>query len=130
VPALPAVPPLSDALPRDARGRPILAPAEEVGLVIDPPSSRGPIDALAACAALVAHCVSPPDRSLDACMLSAPRCSTERPWDEAACCPSACWDAYETERRAGAIPIHAFRRTLFREGRCIPGLAERLGGTP
>lgn len=129
VPTLPAVPELSSALPRDAEGRPILGEAADVRLVVEAPPSRGPVDALAACAALVSYCVSP-ERSLDACMASAPRCATEQPWDEPACCPSACQDGYEAQRRAGAMPIQAFRRVLFRDARCIPGLAERLGGTP
>jgi hypothetical protein len=90
-------------------------------------SKRGPINVLAACSVLVTRCYKPGSRSLDACVMSAPRCATARPWEAepyVACCPPACWETYEALRIAGEWPLDAFDQTLFgsddMRGGCVP----------
>ena len=70
--------------------------------------------ARAACAHLVSNCFQPGVRSLDACMLSAPVCSTAEPWDEAiACCAADCSISYAALRTSGVDPLSAYLKVLF-----------------
>jgi hypothetical protein len=62
-------------------------------------------------------------------MLSAPRCNGNQPWKAepfVPCCPAACAERYEAERKSGAAPMQSFRRVLYGEGKpeasCVPVL--------
>lgn len=102
-------------------------PAVEIALDT---TSRDALFTLATCSALIAGCVAP-SRTLDACVVSAPLCTTTRPWAErAVCCPSACRDEYESHRRLGDDPITAFRGVYFDRPRCFPGALELLQEGP
>jgi hypothetical protein len=93
-----------------------------------PDAPADPLTAVARCTGWIVACVSPPDRSLDDCARSAPHCTTGQPWLETErCCPSACFDAYETRRQAGASAMLAFRTTYFTDASCFPGVAALLG---
>lgn len=120
---------LTGALPKDARGRPILATTGPGGadLVLERSKEPRPVNALARCSLLVSHCHAPGRRELDACFFSVPRCRTNEPWREAeACCPEACWQRYEAVRERGQSPLAAFDEALFGRESCFPGL--RSGG--
>ena len=110
-------------LPRDAEGRPILHESATTRSVVR--TERRPEDALIRCAHLVTSCFSA-SRSVDLCMVSAPRCTTAEPWNEPWCCPAACWDAYAAERRAGALATEALDRAFFTAPGCVPGSSEIL----
>lgn len=126
-PAAVVVPPLPkvdlSGLPKDANGNPILMQGTG-GSIVAAESRRGPINVLAACSVLVTRCVVPGSRTLDACFMSAPRCTTSRPWEEEPCCPPACWERYEALRIAGEWPMDAYDQTLFggddMRGGCVP----------
>ena len=124
VPSLPDVS-FGDAR-RDDAGNVIAAQTEQ-GAIVLVPGEGGPIHVLARCAALVSHCVEGATRTLDACMASAPTCTTATPWSEPPCCPAACAMQYETRRRAGDAPLRAFDRTLFGEPSCVAGLPSAGG---
>jgi len=126
------VPPLpkSDAsgAQKDAQGRPIVG-ADHGGATITLEKAKpGPLQVLAACSALVTRCVNPPARSLDACFMSAPRCTSPKPWLEAdgntTCCPQACWERFESLRKSGKTPIVALDNALYGGGdsskSCLP----------
>lgn len=90
----------------------------------DQQDQPGPINVLAACGALVTRCVSPGERDLDACFMSAPRCHSLRPWEDKPfthCCPEACWLAYKTNRQANMPPLKALDRAMYggTEGGCL-----------
>lgn len=126
---VPPLPPASDlsALPKDAQGRPVIVSSPQGQIVLEK-GPRGPIQLLAACSVLVTRCVKPPERSLDACMLSAPRCTTGEPWKAepfVPCCPALCAERYESERKQGIPPLQAFDRVLYGGGQpraatCVP----------
>lgn len=101
-----------DMLPHDAAGNPV-----EVFV-----GKRGPRSAAGACSALVSACSQKSDdpaKAMDACFKSAPRCRTDRPWDEdQACCPQACWQKYSDLRRHCADPSSASYKALF-EAHCV-----------
>ncbi len=116
---------LTDALPKDAQGRPVLATTGPGGadLVLEKRKEPGPVNALARCSLLVTNCHLPGQRELDACFFSVPRCRTGEPWKEAdACCPEACWQRYESARQRGQSPLAAFDGALFCRESCFPGL--------
>jgi len=131
-PAPVEVPPLQKAdvsgLQKDAQGRPAVGADPGGTSVALDKSKPGPLQILAACSALVTRCVNPPARSLDACFLSAPRCTSPKPWVEAdgntACCPQACWERYESLRKSGRAPIAALDNALYGSGdstkSCLP----------
>lgn len=128
------VPPLpsfdAGVLPHNEAGVPVLSTGSgvQIGLAGAP---RGPVNALAGCAGLISGCYQPGVRSLDACVLSMPKCATAKPWEEsAACCPASCVERYEAARIAGAPPQAAAYTVLFKSPRCIPGLDDALGGKP
>jgi hypothetical protein len=123
VPPLPPAPDLS-ALPKDAQGRSIAAQSGGAEIALARPDKRTPLNVLAACSGLVTGCVKPGERELDACMMSAPRCASDRPWDDPAytpCCPVECWRQYEGRRIAGVPPLSAFDATLFGRGESATG---------
>jgi hypothetical protein len=89
---------------------------------------RDPLTALGRCTGWIAACVAPPERTLDDCARSAPACATAEPWLETdACCPAACFTAYEALRRDGSAPLRALRAAYFEDGSCFPGLRDLLG---
>jgi Domain of unknown function (DUF4124) len=78
-------------------------------------NQAGPSLILTACSVLVVQCVQPPDKTLDRCFTSAPRCASARPWLDGgslACCPQACLDRYEGLRKAGTPPVKALDLAL------------------
>lgn len=92
------------------------APALDIG-------KPGPGHVLTACRVLVVQCVSSPSKSFDACFASAPRCASTQPWLDGgsmACCPQACAQQYEAQRRTGKPPLQAFDLALYGDG-SVPG---------
>jgi hypothetical protein len=113
------VPPLPkvdvSGLPKDEKGNPILTQTPGASIVLVK-GKRTAVNVLAACSVLVSRCYKPGERELDACFMSAPRCASERPWEDPAytpCCPTACWNQYEARRVAGATPLAAFDGALY-----------------
>ena len=127
VPPLPP-PPDYSSYPVDGMNDPILNAGSDLYVVPAPP------DALTArdlCADLISNCFAPGTRSLDACMLSAPRCQTSQPWTESSpCCADACWSAYAALRTAGTDPLTAYLRVLYKSPICMPGVDAAFGGEP
>lgn len=116
--------------PVDEQGRPMVAIGETLYLVPRPPDG---LTALSACTSMIVRCVDPAvrGRSLDACVISPPRCATDTPWTEAApCCAASCVDRYEERRVAGSPPITAFREAFYGRPACAPGVEALLGGAP
>ena len=114
-------------LPRDAQGRPVLSDSGGAQIVLEAQATPGPVNVLAACSALVTHCVKPGERDLDDCFYSAPRCASAKPWLDQPyrqCCPEACWRAYDTRRKSGVPPLAAIDQVLFGAGNsgpsCLP----------
>lgn len=103
-----------EALPHDASGKPV-----EIFV-----SKRSASTAAAACSAMVSTCShknDDPGGAIDACFKSAPRCASDRPWEEPmACCPQACWDKYVALRRRCVGASTASYRALFQE-HCAAG---------
>jgi len=114
-------------LPQNLDGTFALLTPPNAELRIDP-TIADPVTAAARCGDWVTGCLAPPARSLDDCARSAPHCTTNRPWDEAAaCCPAACFTAYEAKRRQGASAMLAWRQVYRDDGSCFPGLRALLG---
>jgi len=114
-------------VPRLPDGRFFASAIPGASLAIDP-TLRTPVTALGACTRWIAACVDPAARSLDDCARSAPPCATDRPWEEPACCPAACFDAYQAARRGGAEPLATFSSVYFRDASCFPGVRALLDG--
>lgn len=114
-------------VPRLPDGRFFVIAIPGASLAIDP-TLRTPVTALGACTRWITACVDPAARSLDDCTRSAPPCATDRPWEEPACCPAACFDAYQAARRGGAEPLAAFSAVYFRDASCFPGVRALLDG--
>jgi hypothetical protein len=127
---VPPLPPAADLsrLPKDEQGRPIVSQSQNYAIVVDDDAKLRPVHVLAACSDLITRCVSPRERTLDACFMSVPQCTSAQPWNDPAykpCCPAQCWAQYEDKRIAGMTPITAFRATLYgtqddRGAGCIP----------
>jgi hypothetical protein len=119
-------------LPRDADGRPIVASVDGTALTMGP-ARVDPIGAAAACRDLTADCIQVTGDG-DTCIATVKRCATAEPWLEPeACCPAACVDAYQEQRRLGASPVAAGSPVLGSTHECFPGLQEMIrasGGTP
>jgi hypothetical protein len=114
-------------LPKLPSGRFLAIAIPGAQLEIDP-TLHTPVTALGRCTRWIAACVDGATRSLDDCARSAPPCATDRPWEEvSACCPTACFEAYQAARRAGAEPLAAARGTYFADGSCFPGVAAVRG---
>ncbi len=113
-------------LPTGALGQPILIESPRLGAVVEL-GDRDEIEGMARCLAVVKACTSPPDRTLDDCMRSAPVC-TGSPWwsEDDACCPASCFDAYESQRLDGIGTAQAFLDTFYSSSSCID--AVRLQG--
>jgi hypothetical protein len=115
-------------VPRLPNGQFLMLALPGAQLTLDP-TLRDPVTALGACTAWITSCVAPAVRSLDDCARSAPPCATDRPWEEAtACCPAACFDAYQQARRSGTESLAAYGRVYFREPDCFPGVRALLEG--
>jgi hypothetical protein len=133
-PQAPTVSPedLARVLPKDAEGRPILATVDGTNLTLGEKRVDA-IGAAAACRDLGASCVMATG-DLDRCVRTGRTCSTNTPWlESAACCPTACVDAYSEERRLGASPLEADAAVFGSTHECFPGLQEMIraaGGTP
>jgi hypothetical protein len=95
------------------------------------PTRRGPLTALGGCTAWIAACVAPPDRTLDDCARSAPRCAGTTPWDEAEpCCPAGCFEAYRRARidaPPGEPALDTFTQVYFDDAGCFPGVRAAAG---
>jgi hypothetical protein len=131
---VPPLPPLNAealaALPRSDAGRPIVFEVPGMRLEVDV-TRRGPLTVHGACTAMISECYAPPTVTLDACVVSAPLCATATPWEEPSpCCPAACRDAYEAQRRAGRTPMAAADEVFFQHPDCFPGVAALLRGRP
>ena len=124
---IPPAPPPPDysAFPRDSQGRPILARGSMLQLS---PRAPDPLTALSACTSMISRCFDPEERSLDACVISTPRCATAQPWQEPDCCTDACVAVYEEKRVAGVPPITAFLQTFHGPPSCAPGVDVLTGG--
>lgn len=128
VPPLPPPPDYSN-YPVDQQGRPIVSSGPRINWVV--PSAPDAISARDKCADLVANCFEPGVRSLDACMMSAPHCTTSEPWTEPSpCCADPCFTAYATQRKASVDPLTAYLRVLYEGPICMPGVDAMLGGAP
>lgn len=115
-------------VPRLPDGQYLMLAIPGAQLTLDP-TLRDPVTALGTCTAWITSCVAPASRSIDDCARSAPPCATDRPWEEAtACCPAACFDAYQDARRAGAEALAAYGQVYFREPDCFPGVRALLQG--
>lgn len=115
-------------VPRLPNGQFLMLALPGAQLTLDP-ALRDPITALGACTAWITSCVDPASRSLDDCARSAPPCATDRPWEEAtACCPAACFDAYQKARRAGTEALAAYGQVYFKAPDCFPGVRALLQG--
>ena len=125
VPTLPPYEPDPNAQ-YDNEGRRILGTGAQVTISIDPTPSAG--TALQVCAFTAVHCVRSGAGTLDECMFSMPRCTTEEPWNEATgCCAPTCWDSYRESRRLGIDPVDAFSHALFDVPSCMPGIDPQRG---
>lgn len=132
-PQAPTVSPddLATVLPKDAEGRPILATVDGTNLTLGEKRVDA-IGAAAACRDLKNSCVMATGDA-DGCIEKVKRCATSTPWLEEPCCPQACVDAYNEERRLGAEPIAANGAVFSSTHECFPGLQEMIraaGGTP
>ena len=122
----PAEPPRNYSdYPKDSLCRPIIARGATLYLH---PRAPDPLTALAACTGMITRCLQPPERSLDACVISTPRCTTSQPWMEPECCPEACVTAFETRRRAQVDSLVAFDETFFAPPSCMLGVDALTGG--
>lgn len=102
-----------------ATGLPIVTKLQGYRLEIDP-NLKDSITALGACSGWIVACFKPGERSLDDCARSVPRCATDTPWNESACCPSACYDQYRAQRISGIEDSSAFFDVYFENGSCFP----------
>ena len=114
------------AFPTTETGLPIVSRSPEALLVVDA-DQASPHTAWALCADLVIGCALQ-GNSRDACIMSAPACATESPWEEGPCCPAACQQQYEGARVGGASPGEAFSTVMIEDRSCFPGLLDWLGG--
>lgn len=111
-------------LPIGEDGLPLLIKVPGLDIVVDLDQSNQ-LTGLGRCLSLVTSCVSPPDRSIDDCMRSAPICSESEWWRESeACCPSECFTNYEEQRFAGIRDLDAFSGTFFSPQSCIEEIRE------
>ena len=114
------------SLPTGTLGEPILIESPGLGAVVEL-GDRDEIEGMSRCLAVVKACTSPPDRSIDDCMRSAPVCTSSPWWDQDdACCPESCFGTYESQRLAGIGSARAFLDTFFSASSCID--AVRLQG--
>jgi len=123
---------LVQALPKNAAGEPVLLTVDGDALTVGPRRIDA-VGAAASCRDLKSSCHDV-SGDADACVATVPRCTSSTPWTEAApCCPSACVDAYQQQRRLGATPIEANRAVFGSTHECFPGLQAQYraaGGTP
>jgi hypothetical protein len=119
--------PESLGLPRNDDGTYTLIEQGGSSLRIDP-TFRSPVSMPQQCAGWLTACHAPPERTMDDCFRSVPRCSSPRSWEtRERCCPEACWSDYEKRRRAGEAELDAWLAVIQSDD-CFPGLAEYLAG--
>lgn len=106
----------------------VIARGSNLILLKDYNPTPSPMTAQAQCAMLVTNCVRGDVGSLDSCMMSAPRCTTETPWNESACCANACWDEYRAARIAGTSDLDAMLDVIFGAPSCMPGVDNLVWG--
>lgn len=115
------------SLPTGAVGQPVLIESPRLGAVVEL-GDRDEIEGMARCLAVVKTCTSPPDRTIDDCMRSAPVCTASPWWEQdAACCPEACFGAYEAQRLDGFSSARAFLDTFYSASSCIDAVRLRGG---
>jgi hypothetical protein len=122
---------LAEVLPKDASGKPILLEVGGVPLTLGAPR-KDAIGAAAKCSDLLTSCVQV-TKDVDVCVKGVARCTTAEPWNERACCATACVVAYEEERRLGASQLEANGAVFSSTHECFPGLQDlyrSYGGTP
>jgi hypothetical protein len=90
------------------------------------PDLRDAVTAMADCGSAIALCLDATEGDFDACVLGAPVCQTDEPWNEGACCPAACAAQFRAARDSGQAPFDAYVRTYALDGSCFPGVPERL----
>ena len=108
-------------------GLPIIFSLEGIGLMIDI-DEKNPLTGMGRCLEWVVSCVDlETGREMDDCARSAPVCSSAEPWLESeACCASACYTQYSTQRLAGSEPLDAFGDVYLSDASCYPGVSEFL----
>lgn len=124
--ALPQLPPPQNlALFAAAGAGRLLADVSNARVELDPNQSDA-LTALAECADLLSYCYAPPNFTLATCFARVRTCTTQTPWTETACCPTACRDAFTREVSGGLAPRAALEKVLFREPDCFPGVRAAL----
>lgn len=106
-------------------GSKLLADVSNARVEIDPTQSDA-LTALGECADLLSYCYAPPNFTLARCFSSVKGCATQTPWNEPACCPAACRDAFTREVAGGLTPNAALDKVLFRDPDCFPGVRAAL----
>jgi hypothetical protein len=77
-------------------------------LIIDP-KRRSPLSTLHLCNSWLVACYAPPERALDDCYRSAPRCLSDDAWKtREQCCPAACYTQYVARRHQGHESLAAW----------------------
>lgn len=108
-------------------GTKLFAEATNVRFELDP-TTKDAISALGLCADAVAYCYDPAGRDLADCLASTRSCDTTTPWNETACCPQPCKDAFVDRLDAGAAQYDAFEQVFFLAPDCFPGVRAALEG--
>lgn len=123
-------PPVSDLpFPRAEDGTYVVAKSGEVELRYNPTPTPSPMTALLRCLDWLMQCYEKTGQNMDTCVAAVPRCSSERPWQEAAaCCPGACSEEYLTLRSSGAAELAAFERVFGESMSCVPAYDRWLAG--
>ncbi len=103
----------------------LLAETTNARVEIDP-TTRDALTALGECADAIAYCYAPGASSIDQCFKATRVCETQRPWEEAGCCPATCRSAFHERVEAGDSERDAFEAVLFRNPDCFPGVRAAL----
>lgn len=122
---LPTLPPVPNLLVLGTGATKLLADVSNARVELDPTQSDA-LTALGQCADLLTYCYAPPAVTLERCFASARTCTTSTPWDEPACCPRACHEAFTREVQGGLAPNRALEKVLFLEPDCFPGVRAAL----
>lgn len=108
-------------------GTRLFAEVTNMRLELDP-TTKDAISALGLCVDAAAYCYDPQGRDLADCLASTRTCDTGEPWNETACCPQTCKDAFVAGVDGGETHQAAFERVFFKETDCFPGLRAALEG--
>lgn len=106
-------------------GSRLLAEVANARIEFDP-TAKDAIVAVGLCVDAATYCYQPGERSLEDCLLGTRTCATQEPWNEEACCPSACKEAFSAAVKKGEAPADALDRLFFQERDCFPGLQAAL----